>query len=964
MASAALPLDFGYVGRSADKCLAKVIKALQAPNAAETEWALQALKLLSYTPEKVKARRAELYALMLRAINYFTSRESCLSVLDSCIEKQDAGDFLLVNPLFAPTFNPTLSLSSEEERLQLVLKMQNVMQVLSILHNLSTNSSDIAEHPALATLVTRCLNANAALRFLDVGKLSLLNFVYQERQALIAWATDILPQAATTLVLSNLPRDGKVLKYLLVQNLFSSDRAMIAPTLAAIGKLSANPQNHRWILSLDTRILERIFHTTLIQDPKILLAALDCLYQLTQLTPISRRLVKIRGFVSAILALVDFHVDAWPDRLESPLAACEGITAGTPFCDLADKYPIATALNGLDDSELDQITQDSLVWTTMWLRERFSYHGDESLALRRAEMFASYLNACSEKTIAPLSQAHFGHLVHELFPKATCVTGLALGRTLYYLGMVSNQPKQTQSPQVTIRYKQGYTGVDHDLPRQPNTTPPAAPAPAASLQVQPPQPNAATKTDPVSSQPPSQVLQQTTTQQSQAPVATATAQMQHHPLARAAAQATQPAYSTPAQSQTPQPQPQMQPRTTQPVFSASATHPQLQSRATQPAYVTPAQSQTLQPQLQSQTPRPFVPAAQATHPQAAQTQTQTANPAFSTAPTSHPQAFQPLTTQPPSARAFQEPVDKKPKLLPQTDGPSDTFSDASGTVRFPCPNPACSRGYKNATSIAYHLTATPDCAKLETQWPLASLPEAIQHGSTNDHWFLRTIYVNQELRDSVFPCLWKDCSRGFSSLRRLLHHVSTFHILPQDDREWYCCYWQNCKKYGVVLQRNVAIAHLTAHYTASTPISRSDPRINKEPLPARDPTFDLKPLQEPPTPKEPPTSHRRNKIRAPVREQAPVKPPASAVSEQARGEAAKRQGRIWQGPVWASERPCDRVVLNGVRFVAAAILRNVSTVPEALQQLERHKDRLLQLAFSNQQVSAQLIAIVQQIDEL
>lgn len=60
------------------------------------------------------------------------------------------------------------------------------------------------------------------------------------------------------------------------------------------------------------------------------------------------------------------------------------------------------------------------------------------MALRRADMYASYISACQLWNRLVLSQSQFSVLVRDAYPHVRCVTGSSIGRTVYFTGITSN----------------------------------------------------------------------------------------------------------------------------------------------------------------------------------------------------------------------------------------------------------------------------------------------------------------------------------------------------------------------------------------------------------------------------------------------------------------------------------------------------------------------------------------------
>ncbi len=127
--------------------------------------------------------------------------------------------------------------------------------------------------------------------------------------------------------------------------------------------------------------------------------------------------------------------------------------------------------------------------------------------------------------------------------------------------------------------------------------------------------------------------------------------------------------------------------------------------------------------------------------------------------------------------------------------------------------------------------------------PLATVPKSQIPESRipSDGDYLIELYSTGEKAGRVHVCDWKECRRGFATMRALIYHIGTYHISAMDRDLFYVCMWEGCSKDMVCQKRGNLITHLHTHLVKSRILPQSHPEVNQAPCGATDPTCPVPP---------------------------------------------------------------------------------------------------------------------------
>ncbi|EDQ87280.1 uncharacterized protein MONBRDRAFT_27505 [Monosiga brevicollis MX1] len=768
--------------------LERLNQSLHLPN--QIDWAFRALKILSYNGMDLDELR-ELLPLMVKIAEP--------AIADEVFQQLHASPPKHPSHLerAVTTLNPDFSIAeSEDEAIDLESMGLRLVQLLEVLANLSTNEDHLA-HPNCKHAVT-----------LSQG---------------IGHSKD--------LQLRRLGPEGTVLKQWLLQIILTSDHLnLLYAALVIMSHLVPVSSNQNWLRSLGSDLWSRLAQMVLIHDVKVLCATLELYYQFTLHDDFAAHLAAQRHVVPALISHLRFLPDSWPDRLETPLLLIEEILKGTQPVDLESMAPEVGGIKYLEPASATPLQPilalpQSLQHLKTWLTATFAYKGDHATALRRAEMYRSYVAVCQNENRVPLCTEVFGKLIMECFPGTKCVTGPDLGRTIYYTALSSKASQPTPSPRelVVVRTPKMMREQRLEVARR-------GPLQIDSVRL-------------------ARERREEQRRQAMARLEAASSDMGSTPEGAGshAVPLAAPAHGSPSSDVVPQakrahietaPQPSsvttVPPSSTSSTASANFSAPPPAFSSTAPVGQPVSTAPVAQPTSTAPVAQPTS-TALVTQPASTVPGGQVATMAAMSQPAS---TAQPASTSSMSTSDLPQ-VDGPCGLayedtLPQVDGPNDEPVVLRRGPAITCINPQCDKVYKTVSSLSYHLTSNPDCLRFTHTYTLDSIPDT----TSADHSFIKNLLTNASQPGYVWVCRWDLCHRPFKTFREAMAHVADFHATPTRPAP-VTCHWEGCTKLAPTMKRSLLSAHMHTHYNVWKLTREDDPSIDHQPLPPEDPTFNF-----------------------------------------------------------------------------------------------------------------------------
>ncbi|EGD76330.1 hypothetical protein PTSG_01032 [Salpingoeca rosetta] len=1015
------------LGKGRTESIREAVACLQSglPNAVDR--AFKILHTVSYAGINVD-QVGHVVDLLLAQVEFFTTSDEVARLLEAGTDDETAED--LCNPgKDHPNlrfFNPYATADATTARVDdLELKALRLVQVLNILRNVAlTRASEVlATHPAVITLIARCVVAGRAAKFITPVRLTLLHMVWKHRIFLQECALDVLAALAAQIELSNKSVEHKCLWDVLLKLVRSSDRNLLVSAITTLSKFNSARENLPWIRTIDMEVMAVAQQYLLLHDAQVLLVVLEFFYQMTLHSEMVERIVKLPGFVPSIVPLVSFAPDRWMDREAAPLLNDDGVDTGARPVSFFDIWP---GLNELlcCDSDVEALELPLAVMeplTCQWLSKCFKFTNDHSSAIKRSDMYTRYMAHCQEYGLIPLSQRVFGCLVRKTFPKCGCITTASLGLSTIYTA-IAQRTRIPPPPRNMLKLSVPLPVIAEDRLRNPPPPPTAAEQQGAGTHTRGAGAGAGDGGDGETS---GAVGQQQAGQGEPKQHEEATTEEGE------TAPSKQPGKSV-AATVPPAPETEQQhgnsggtaadvtamDETRDETAEAGGQVEEGSRREDGAADVHDAQGSSAEALSSSEADANPAPQQQQLEGQKERVDDQQRGKAMGPGEGDQETAPPASTTTAASSALTPAAIALLSTKLPQTDGGGDGGQDGPptphahmGATRTPstpgtpfdpsvfdgrrhvrkytryvrasdlghgvkCPNPDCTKLYKHAISVFYHLLSSPECLLSPERpdlWTEQTFP-------TIDRQFLEHVYLDVHNPNHVLKCEWTGCKRAYPTMRQLVAHISRRHT--PDIGEGQVCMWNNCGRAG---KRTQAIMHMYSHINNIPWTPSNDPDINRAASPqlhdampmqklherASTSSFSLPPPRRSstvakPTPKPPASraSKSRARLHATDKLKASAYVPSFAArkdvkKQRDRAEMARENGRAWHGSTWAQDHPCDSVVGQGVRFAAALVLRNISRVQSARHVLLPFMDTLMSEAAQKQDVSKVLVNVLE-----